>query len=293
VAALSRIEEERYARRKSAAQAAIPEGSDPVVAYLERARTSGGGNADILSALTAYRQYREETERREQVLLRLAAAGAASDMLLGQLSGSVAAINGLMPLIRQRLEELPIVDRLGQVLELVGEQLNALERVRIGENLSGVFDLRSLGQDALVIYAPILGTMGVEASVAGATGVSVTGDRGASLLALLHVVENAILATAERAARRRVTLEVLAGPSRIVVEDSGPGVTPEQQAFIFDPFFSTRDARAGLGLFFARRLLRRSGHDLRITGRGSAFELVFEPGTPGAAVVEVSPLTPG
>jgi signal transduction histidine kinase len=51
----------------------------------------------------------------------------------------------------------------------------------------------------------------------------------------------------------------------IFVEDSGPGVSPEQRLHLFDPFYSGRSAGRGrgLGLPVAWRLARQQGGDLR------------------------------
>jgi two-component system sensor histidine kinase AauS len=95
------------------------------------------------------------------------------------------------------------------------------------------------------------------------------------LQALLHVVENAIVAAAEMSQNRWVELELQSDPARVVVRDSGYGVATEKRDLIFDPFFTTRLGADGLGLYFARTLLQTVGCDLRLSDAGDEFWLVF------------------
>jgi heavy metal sensor kinase len=82
----------------------------------------------------------------------------------------------------------------------------------------------------------------------------------------------------------QVRVAVKDGQAQLTVEDSGPGILPEDLTHVFDPFFRTAAARSagirgvGLGLAVARRIAEAMG--ARVTaesepGRGSRFVLVF------------------
>lgn len=62
------------------------------------------------------------------------------------------------------------------------------------------------------------------------------------------------------------------------VEDTGPGIPPEIQAKIFDPFFSTKERGTGLGLAISARIVEQhSGRlefDTRL-GHGTIFRIVL------------------
>jgi PAS domain S-box-containing protein len=63
------------------------------------------------------------------------------------------------------------------------------------------------------------------------------------------------------------------------VSDSGPGLTPEARARLFEPYFTSDPARgAGLGLAIARSLVRARGGELllRPARKGAAFRVVLE-----------------
>jgi signal transduction histidine kinase len=60
------------------------------------------------------------------------------------------------------------------------------------------------------------------------------------------------------------------------VQDFGPGITPEDWAHIFDPFFSTKPSGMGLGLSISRRIIEDHGGDLRLvdtSSNGCTFEI--------------------
>lgn len=73
----------------------------------------------------------------------------------------------------------------------------------------------------------------------------------------------------------------LAGPFiRIVIEDSGRGISPENLNKIFDPFFSTKGTGegTGLGLYIVSGILKKYGaqHHLESSeGRGTTFTVDF------------------
>jgi signal transduction histidine kinase len=81
---------------------------------------------------------------------------------------------------------------------------------------------------------------------------------------------------------------------RIEVEDSGPGIVPEDQTRIFEPFVQASPAGqkgTGLGLAITRQFVELMGGRIGVTsqlGRGSCFwiDLPMEPVEP-AAVAEL------
>jgi hypothetical protein len=73
-------------------------------------------------------------------------------------------------------------------------------------------DLLALAQDALSIFAPVLRTASVDASVTGSHGVVAESNRAFALQALLHVLENAILEAAVMTTHRWVEIIVRDDP---------------------------------------------------------------------------------
>ncbi|HJQ83489.1 MAG TPA: ATP-binding protein [Candidatus Binatia bacterium] len=64
----------------------------------------------------------------------------------------------------------------------------------------------------------------------------------------------------------------------VVVSDSGTGIPPEHLQRIFEPFFSTKDAGSGLGLFIAHEIVAAHGGAIRAVPRpqgGTDFSILF------------------
>ncbi|MGH7356034.1 MAG: ATP-binding protein [Candidatus Rokuibacteriota bacterium] len=93
--------------------------------------------------------------------------------------------------------------------------------------------------------------------------------------AVLNLVDNAVEAAGTSG---EVTIETgwlpEAGRARIVVADSGPGISAEVREKIFVPYFSTKTAGMGLGLPIVAEIVAEHGGALRIEDnepRGSRF----------------------
>ena len=101
--------------------------------------------------------------------------------------------------------------------------------------------------------------------------------------ALINLLLNAVQASAGGAT---VRLRVSAGDVvTIVIADEGVGIAQEQQARIFEPFFSLRRGGTGLGLFVSLNSVRKWGGDIHVhsaAGAGATFEVVL-PAVSGAA----------
>ncbi|OFZ82756.1 MAG: hypothetical protein A3K03_08185 [Bdellovibrionales bacterium RIFOXYD1_FULL_44_7] len=60
----------------------------------------------------------------------------------------------------------------------------------------------------------------------------------------------------------------------IIVKDSGPGISEELRARIFEPYFSTKTGGTGLGLAIAKRIINDHDGFIRVQsvpGQGTQF----------------------
>ncbi len=75
------------------------------------------------------------------------------------------------------------------------------------------------------------------------------------------------------------------------VIDTGPGISPEHLAKIFQPYFTTKKSGTGLGLPTTRRLIEEHGGDIRVhtdLGRGTDFVIAL----PSEPPTELPPSPP-
>jgi signal transduction histidine kinase len=64
----------------------------------------------------------------------------------------------------------------------------------------------------------------------------------------------------------------------VSISDRGEGIPKKNRDRIFEPFFSTRPDRVGLGLTFAKRVVEEQGGNIRVESRlkkGTTITLTF------------------
>lgn len=239
---------------------------------------------------------RQQAELERQVAERTAqlqAAHLAKSRLLDAASHDlrqpVTALGLLVGMARFQTQE----PRLRQLLDQAGEGVRGLERL-----LKGLLDHSRLDQqdrpvqttplrlqpllDAVLVHAgPLARERGLRLRVRPCA----LWVRSEPLLleqVLRNLVSNAITHTSQGSvmvvARRRGAQLCLQ------VRDSGPGIPPEAQQRIFEPFVQlgnparSRQHGSGLGLAIVDQALRRLGHSLQLRsapGRGSCFSVLL------------------
>ncbi len=107
-------------------------------------------------------------------------------------------------------------------------------------------------------------------------------DRELVMNALSHIVRNSLeaitLASPKRQKKVKVSLFEEGEDLGISVSDNGEGIPKKNLGFIFDPFFSTRPDRVGLGLTFVRRVMEEHQGKIQVESRlkrGTTVTLYF------------------
>jgi signal transduction histidine kinase len=119
---------------------------------------------------------------------------------------------------------------------------------------------------------------------------TVLGHSGQLQEVLVNLIRNAVEAIGSAPDDRRL-VQVRSyrdEPNKVIVavEDSGPGIDPQQADTIFEAFMTTKPQGMGLGLALCRMIAERHGGQLSVTPakpRGSIFRLVLPAARTGAA----------
>lgn len=161
-----------------------------------------------------------------------------------------------LEIIRTEMERLETTVQ--HFLKLAGTSHLELERVTMASIAEHVCRLLQPEAEAHRIRLQCVITPGLPSFLA---------DPGQLTQALLNLVINGLQAVAEDGT---VEIEARAEPAGAVVvhvRDSGPGVPVEQQATIFEPYFTTKADGTGLGLWIVQQILAAHGGSVRVSNR--------------------------
>lgn len=108
-------------------------------------------------------------------------------------------------------------------------------------------------------------------------------DKGLMVMALSHLLKNSMDAvTLKTIGKQRKTVEIALseeGEDLIIsLSDKGEGIAKKNIRHIFEPFFSTRPDRIGLGLTFVKRVMEEHGGRIEVESRlrrGTTVTLIF------------------
>lgn len=122
-------------------------------------------------------------------------------------------------------------------------------------------DLEQIVRKVVAIHQPLAEARSIRTQVIAASSCVITGHEEALGTMVSSLVENAIKYTDSDGAVR-VRLEAGAGRIVLEVEDSGPGIPPEERERVFDRFYrrpGNTASGSGLGLAIAREIATRHG----------------------------------
>jgi signal transduction histidine kinase len=176
-------------------------------------------------------------------------------------------------------QTITVVKRAGDRMSLLVDDLLALARRQQPTPEHEPVDLGAVVAEASDDFLVPAEARGVVLDRAIAEGVVVTGDREALKRVVANLLHNAVR-LAPSGSRIRLATGSERGRAWIAVADEGPGISPEDQAHVFDRFWRADKARSradggtGLGLAIVRQIVESHGGEVRLhskVGVGSSF----------------------
>jgi PAS domain S-box-containing protein len=259
-----------------------------------------GGTLRGFAKVTRDLSERKAAEESRIRLAQLQEAARVRDEFLAYISHEMrtplAALQLQIELLRERRAltgEEKIFDRLNRSYRRLAELIDAVlmqSRIHAGRVVSqpAAVDLAEIVADVVEQQQPEAERKGLRiAFVNQLERTTVNTDPEFLRLIVANLVTNAVKFTGE--GRIEVRIESSAAESRVSVEDSGPGISPQDQQRIFEPFERVEPLRNkhtpgfGLGLATARRLSETLGGRIELQSRlglGSTFTLVLPTRSP-------------
>jgi PAS domain S-box-containing protein len=277
----------------------------PAEASLSDLRTDGGTlTTVVLRDVTELHAAREERRAREALEATSRAKTEFLSRMSHELRTPLNAVLGFSQLLRldsvrppsvQQLERIQHIESAGaHLLALVNDVLD-LSRVEAGQMrlVLEPVHLRTVANEALSMVSPLAAAASIEVILtnaredagfgAEAADVWVLGDRVRLRQVLVNVLSNAVK-------YNRVAGSVLLGwrasgnEVRVRIEDTGPGLSAEKLAHLFEPFNrlgaeKSKVEGTGIGLMLSRSLVELMGGKLTVAsvvGRGTTATVLLE-----------------
>jgi signal transduction histidine kinase len=239
----------------------------------------------VLFSLAAAGQQQRRRRRRAEALLRLTrtarlnALGSLSAGLAHELNQPLTAVLASTQAARRLLDDEPLPtatlqEALGHAAAQARRAAEVVARLRRlveqpGDAARGV-ELRALVLQVLGLLQPECARLGVRVNVGG-EALRVQADPVALEQIVHNLATNALQALEAVPAQRRSLQILLAaedGRGVLSLADSGPGLSAEVLAHLFEPFNSQRPGGLGLGLSLCESLA--SGMGGRLSGQNAA-----------------------
>lgn len=137
------------------------------------------------------------------------------------------------------------------------------------------------------MYASLHRDKNIQFEIDDTAPLRVMTTEAALLQCFINLIDNATYWLMSSSHEPRLIRAFPTQASQIVISDNGPGISPTDAEFIFEPFYSGKgDEGKGLGLFIAREVGLRNDFSVDIAASddsrmlpGASFEVTF--GTPG------------
>jgi signal transduction histidine kinase len=227
-------------------------------------------NGEVAGVVLVFRDI-TDLRKREAALLaheKLAVAGRLSASIAHEIHNPLDSVASLHYLMSK--ESDPVLQQ--RYLAMAQQELN--RTLQISRAMLGLYrepkapvevDLRDLLSSVLLLLDRRLKEQSVTVDQQLGEGVSIQGFPGELRQVFTNLISNAAEA-AGPGGRVQIMLDAAELGARVTISDSGPGVSEDQQAKLFKPFFTTKgELGTGLGLWVSRGIVEKHGGKIELT----------------------------
>ncbi len=244
--------------------------------YMIRAVTFGGETESPRWVCTATDVQEQRT--REEALRtaeKLAVTGRMAATIAHEINNPLESLTNLVFLLKQERSLSTNGRKYISMAEYELQRVSAISKQTLAfyrdNSTPSPIQIDELAHDVMRLFTPRFRSKGIATEITAETACVIFATRGDLRQVLINLISNAIDAV-PHGGSIRVRASTLSGSkpsmSRLVVEDSGPGVPAENVDRLFTPFFSTKGEHGtGLGLWVSKGIVEKYGGSISIGSR--------------------------
>ena len=251
--------------------------STALVEPLERGKK---GAIMVLSDVTRVKELeREKSETKRLISLGELAAGMAHEI-----KNPLASIKTFAELLPDKYDDHEFRHSfsaiVGQEIERInGLVMELLNFSRIPRPYFKKIDIRGVAEEVLMLLVPQLASQKIRIQKSYHNELpALEADRDQLKQALLNICLNAIQAM-PKGGRLGVDIFPAGEPAgkmiKIIISDTGTGISPHLKEKVFDPFFTTKTGGVGIGLSVSHQIISDHGGSIKFKSKrkGTVFEI--------------------
>lgn len=248
----------------------------------ERNSPLSDGSDNVIGMVKVFQDLSEIETLRERLRQkdRLAAIGEMAATVAHEIRNPLGGIRGFASLLRRDIDD---DDPKARLVDKVLEGAQSLDRV-VGELLEYTrpVELRTREVNCADLVESAIGFLqwnedAIEIVRVMDESLVVNVDADKMRQVLLNILLNAVQAIGEQG--RIVVRAQFESPDVVIrIEDSGCGMTPEEIAKAFTPFYTTKEKGTGLGLAAANKIVEAHGGRMKATSDETTAFSIFIPG---------------